>query len=53
MIKEIGIDLNIISISVICSGFETKKLNAGKRENLIIILMEKRKLNVWQETKEH
>ncbi|WP_176692853.1 hypothetical protein [Photorhabdus luminescens] len=51
MIKEIGIDLNIISISVICSGFKTKELNTGKRENLIISLMEKRKLNLWQEKK--
>lgn len=31
--------LNIISISVICSGFKVKKLNTGKRENLNISLM--------------
>ncbi|MCC8466285.1 MULTISPECIES: hypothetical protein [Photorhabdus] len=43
--------LNIISLSVICSGFNVEALNTGKRENLNISLMKVGKLTAYQETK--
>ncbi|WP_065390386.1 hypothetical protein [Photorhabdus namnaonensis] len=45
--------LNIISISVICSGFNVEKLDAGKKENLNISLVNIGQLNAYQEMKKH